>query len=155
MAFLADTKPAQKARLYWSPSPEPITRLSPNEWIIEWLVERFIDWLIDWLSINWLIDWLIDWWTDLFIPGFSNFRFEHIYNVYCENKPKSEAIVGEYLDTFFEGLESTWCHPPYLVGRYILSCLVHVPSPPSPLSLTSSFFSDSSLFNEESSSLTI
>ena len=29
-------------------------------------------------------------------------RLEHIYNVYCENKPKSEAIVGEFLDTFFE-----------------------------------------------------
>ena len=31
MAFLADTEPAQKDRLNWSPSPEPITRLSPTQ----------------------------------------------------------------------------------------------------------------------------
>lgn len=26
----------------------------------------------------------------------------HMYIVYCQNKPKSEHIVSEYLDTYFE-----------------------------------------------------
>lgn len=26
----------------------------------------------------------------------------HMYIVYCQNKPKSEHIVSEYIDTFFE-----------------------------------------------------
>ena len=30
-------------------------------------------------------------------------RLEYIYNVYCENKPKSEAVVGEF-DNYFETL---------------------------------------------------
>lgn len=26
----------------------------------------------------------------------------HMYVVYCQNKPKSEHIVSEYIETFFE-----------------------------------------------------
>lgn len=26
----------------------------------------------------------------------------HMYVVYCQNKPKSEHIVSEYIDTYFE-----------------------------------------------------
>ena len=36
-------------------------------------------------------------------------RLEYIYNVYCENKPKSEAIVGEF-DAFFETLRKQLNH---------------------------------------------
>lgn len=31
----------------------------------------------------------------------------HMYIVYCQNKPKSEHIVSEYIDTFFE-VRPTW-----------------------------------------------
>ena len=36
-------------------------------------------------------------------------RLEYIYNVYCENKPKSEAIVGEF-DAYFETLRKQLNH---------------------------------------------
>jgi triple functional domain protein len=29
----------------------------------------------------------------------------HMYVVYCQNKPKSELIVSEYIDTYFEDLK--------------------------------------------------
>ena len=33
-----------------------------------------------------------------------------MYVKYCENKPKSEYIVGEYLDTFFEEIRQKLGH---------------------------------------------
>ncbi|KAK2117637.1 hypothetical protein P7K49_004523 [Saguinus oedipus] len=34
----------------------------------------------------------------------------HMYIVYCQNKPKSEHIVSEYIDTFFEDLKQRLGH---------------------------------------------
>ncbi|OWK02152.1 hypothetical protein Celaphus_00018109, partial [Cervus elaphus hippelaphus] len=33
-----------------------------------------------------------------------------MYIVYCQNKPKSEHIVSEYIDTFFEDLKQRLGH---------------------------------------------
>ena len=33
----------------------------------------------------------------------------HMYVVYCENKPKSEYIVSEHIDTYFEVRKATLC----------------------------------------------
>lgn len=35
-------------------------------------------------------------------PFFLQERRLHMYVVYCQNKPKSEYIVSEYIETFFE-----------------------------------------------------
>ncbi|XP_029008040.1 rho guanine nucleotide exchange factor 25 isoform X3 [Betta splendens] len=34
----------------------------------------------------------------------------HMYVVYCQNKPKSEHVVSEYIDTYFEDLRQTLGH---------------------------------------------
>ncbi|XP_065319272.1 rhoGEF domain-containing protein gxcI-like [Gordionus sp. m RMFG-2023] len=63
------------------------------------------------------IEQIYDWHRDVFckeiekcldnpeLPGWAFVKFERrfqMYVVYCQNKPKSEYIVSEYLDTYFE-----------------------------------------------------
>ncbi|XP_063283614.1 rho guanine nucleotide exchange factor 25 isoform X2 [Pelobates fuscus] len=45
--------------------------------------------------------------ADLFIK---HERRLHMYVVYCQNKPKSEHIVSEYIDTYFEDLRQQLSH---------------------------------------------
>uniref|UniRef100_A0A2K5ZXJ6 Trio Rho guanine nucleotide exchange factor n=1 Tax=Mandrillus leucophaeus TaxID=9568 RepID=A0A2K5ZXJ6_MANLE len=45
----------------------------------------------------------------LFFTHYSERRL-HMYIVYCQNKPKSEHIVSEYIDTFFEDLKQRLGH---------------------------------------------
>lgn len=44
----------------------------------------------------------------------------HMYIVYCQNKPKSEHIVSEYIDTFFEVSLLTVSHQAQASVQYIL-----------------------------------
>ena len=40
---------------------------------------------------------------------FSNYETKlRMYVVYCQNKPKSEFIVSEYVDTYFEVRNTLW-----------------------------------------------
>uniref|UniRef100_A0A672R3H8 non-specific serine/threonine protein kinase n=1 Tax=Sinocyclocheilus grahami TaxID=75366 RepID=A0A672R3H8_SINGR len=48
-----------------------------------------------------------DWLGPLFIK---HERRLHMYIVYCQNKPKSELIVSEYIDTYFEDLKQCLGH---------------------------------------------
>lgn len=43
----------------------------------------------------------------------------HMYIVYCQNKPKSEHIVSEYIDTYFE--VRNWSL--YIISEYYKSCI--------------------------------
>lgn len=50
-----------------------------------------------------------------------------MYVVYCQNKPKSEHIVSEYIETYFEvSLEYTW----HVVYTQTDSCVVQRSPPP-------------------------
>lgn len=44
-----------------------------------------------------------------------------MYVVYCQNKPKSEHIVSEYIDTYFEVRDLRYLHPSFLetTSQYI------------------------------------
>uniref|UniRef100_A0A673HK75 non-specific serine/threonine protein kinase n=1 Tax=Sinocyclocheilus rhinocerous TaxID=307959 RepID=A0A673HK75_9TELE len=48
-----------------------------------------------------------DWLGPLFVK---HERRLHMYIVYCQNKPKSELIVSEYIDTYFEDLKQRLGH---------------------------------------------
>ncbi|XP_043921535.1 triple functional domain protein [Protopterus annectens] len=43
----------------------------------------------------------------------------HMYIVYCQNKPKSEHIVSEYIETYFEDLKQRLGHSPQLTELLI------------------------------------
>lgn len=50
----------------------------------------------------------------------------HMYIVYCQNKPKSEHIVSEYIDTYFEVRLSDHFPPPCCPRRgniQVMKCL--------------------------------
>ena len=48
-----------------------------------------------------------------------------MYVVYCQNKPKSEHIVSEYIETYFEvSIPSLHTHNPS-VPWYIHTCMYH------------------------------
>lgn len=42
-----------------------------------------------------------------------------MYIVYCQNKPKSEHIVSEYIDTYFEVRSSNLSTPPHCLHRCV------------------------------------
>lgn len=54
----------------------------------------------DWMDLWW--DVLFDFMLLLLWLFFLQERRLHMYVVYCQNKPKSEHIVSEYIETYFE-----------------------------------------------------
>uniref|UniRef100_A0A4W5JVS6 Trio Rho guanine nucleotide exchange factor a n=1 Tax=Hucho hucho TaxID=62062 RepID=A0A4W5JVS6_9TELE len=55
---------------------------------------------------------IYDWHREYDTNGHTQLRERrlHMYVVYCQNKPKSELIVSEYIDTYFEDLKQRLGH---------------------------------------------
>uniref|UniRef100_A0AAQ5ZLB7 non-specific serine/threonine protein kinase n=1 Tax=Amphiprion ocellaris TaxID=80972 RepID=A0AAQ5ZLB7_AMPOC len=59
-------------------------------------------------NIHQIFDWTLTDWDRSFSDRFE--RRLNMYVVYCQNKPKSEHIVSEYIDTYFEDLKQRLGH---------------------------------------------